>query len=62
MAQYSRLFNPPDADVIFQSSDGVLFGIHRINLCSPVCKTNKTHISHHLVTYLTAGEIYFVHF
>ncbi|KAJ7114177.1 hypothetical protein C8R43DRAFT_961418 [Mycena crocata] len=30
--QYSKLFNSPDADVIFRSSDNVLFGIHRPNL------------------------------
>ncbi|KAJ7473304.1 hypothetical protein FB451DRAFT_1248958 [Mycena latifolia] len=32
MPQYSTLFNAPDADVIFQSCDGTLFGIHRVNL------------------------------
>ncbi|KAF8209577.1 hypothetical protein K438DRAFT_1753921 [Mycena galopus ATCC 62051] len=32
MPQYSELFNSSDADVIFQSCDGVLFGIHRPNL------------------------------
>ncbi|KAJ6566873.1 hypothetical protein B0H19DRAFT_1138782 [Mycena capillaripes] len=32
MARYSELFNFQDADVIFQSCDGVLFGIHRPNL------------------------------
>ncbi|KAJ6491919.1 hypothetical protein C8R45DRAFT_989920 [Mycena sanguinolenta] len=32
MPQYSKLFNPQDADVVFQSCDGILFGIHRPNL------------------------------
>ncbi|KAJ7029720.1 hypothetical protein C8F04DRAFT_1115722 [Mycena alexandri] len=32
MARYSELFNSQDADVVFQSCDGVLFGIHRPNL------------------------------
>ncbi|KAJ7684121.1 hypothetical protein DFH06DRAFT_1154795 [Mycena polygramma] len=32
MARYSELFNSEDADVIFQSCDGILFGIHRPNL------------------------------
>ncbi|KAJ7257198.1 hypothetical protein B0H12DRAFT_1111417 [Mycena haematopus] len=32
MSRYSKLFNSQDADVIFQSCDGILFGIHRPNL------------------------------
>ncbi|KAJ7142455.1 hypothetical protein C8R44DRAFT_760689 [Mycena epipterygia] len=32
MPQYSERFNAPDADVVFQSCDGTLFGIHRPNL------------------------------
>ncbi|KAJ7500595.1 hypothetical protein B0H11DRAFT_1995813 [Mycena galericulata] len=28
----SELFNAPDADVVFQSSDDVLFSVHRVNL------------------------------
>ncbi|KAJ6537294.1 hypothetical protein DFH09DRAFT_1178413 [Mycena vulgaris] len=32
MSRYSEQFNAPDADVIFQSCDEVLFGIHRANL------------------------------
>ncbi|KAJ7500561.1 hypothetical protein B0H11DRAFT_1995763 [Mycena galericulata] len=32
MPRYSELFNSSDADVVFQSCDGVLFGIHRANL------------------------------
>ncbi|KAJ7720656.1 hypothetical protein DFH07DRAFT_304722 [Mycena maculata] len=32
MPEYAKLFNSPEADVIFQSCDGVLFGIHRANL------------------------------
>ncbi|KAJ7084589.1 hypothetical protein B0H15DRAFT_951467 [Mycena belliarum] len=28
----SELFDPADADVVFQSCDGVLFGVHRANL------------------------------
>ncbi|KAF7354023.1 hypothetical protein MVEN_01089100 [Mycena venus] len=32
MPRYSELFHPQDADVTFQSCDGVLFGIHRPNL------------------------------
>ncbi|KAJ7613869.1 hypothetical protein DFH06DRAFT_1241937 [Mycena polygramma] len=32
MSRKSNLFNAPDADVTFQSSDGVLFSVHRVNL------------------------------
>ncbi|KAJ7907671.1 hypothetical protein B0H13DRAFT_2018273 [Mycena leptocephala] len=32
MSRKSGLFNAPDADVTFQSSDGVLFCVHRVNL------------------------------
>ncbi|KAJ7184746.1 hypothetical protein C8R46DRAFT_1065048 [Mycena filopes] len=30
--QHSELFNAADADVVFESSDGVLFNVHRVNL------------------------------
>ncbi|KAK7036134.1 hypothetical protein R3P38DRAFT_616274 [Favolaschia claudopus] len=52
MAQYSRLFNPPDADVIFQSSDGVLFGIHRINL-----QTNTEGFPPPEIQFASTGEV-----
>ncbi|KAJ7720662.1 hypothetical protein DFH07DRAFT_972508 [Mycena maculata] len=32
MSRKSSMFNAPDADVVFQSCDGVLFGIHSVNL------------------------------
>ncbi|KAJ7612288.1 hypothetical protein FB45DRAFT_940249 [Roridomyces roridus] len=32
MSRYCALFNPSDADVVFQSCDDILFGIHRANL------------------------------
>ncbi|KAJ7828986.1 hypothetical protein B0H13DRAFT_2372836 [Mycena leptocephala] len=32
MSRKSSLFDAPDADVVFQSADGVLFGVHRGNL------------------------------
>ncbi|KAJ7084600.1 hypothetical protein B0H15DRAFT_848272 [Mycena belliarum] len=32
MARLSEIFDAPDAEVTFQSCDGMLFGIHRLNL------------------------------